>query len=143
MFASLAHNVHDVGFFRRSQSVLTVRGDDMVAALGLEAVTLLKVDVEGAELEVLRGFERTLAAHVPFVVFELLPARRDAGDDDSRVKRAAALMDLLGAHGYRFRQIGDDTLGPVQERIDPRAIARPEDANLLAVPRGRDEALPG
>ncbi|WP_404382168.1 FkbM family methyltransferase [Caenispirillum salinarum] len=140
VFASLAHDVHDAGFFRRTQSVLMTTGDSMVEALGMERVRLLKVDVEGAELEVLRGFGRTLAAHAPYVVFEMLPAAPDAGEEDRRVARARDLMALLGGMGYRFRPITDAGLDEPRETVDPRTIARPEDANLLAVPAGRDLA---
>lgn len=138
VFASLAHDVHDAGFFRRTQSVLMTTGDSMVDALGMERVRLLKVDVEGAELEVLRGFGKTLADHAPYVVFEMLPAAPDAGEDDRRVARARDLMALLGGMGYRFRPITDAGLADPCQTVDPRTIARPEDANLLAIPAGRD-----
>lgn len=138
VFASLAHDVHEAGFFRRTQSVLMTTGDSMVEALGMQNVRLLKVDVEGAELEVLRGFRKTLATHAPYLVFEMLPAAPDAGEENRRVTRARDLMALLGGLGYRFRPITDTGLDEPRETVDPRTIARPEDANLLAVPAGRD-----
>jgi FkbM family methyltransferase len=56
---------------RRVQPVPAVRIDDVLERLGLEAVDVLKMDVEGYELEVLDGLSRTLEkAPPPWVVFE-------------------------------------------------------------------------
>jgi FkbM family methyltransferase len=51
--------------------VQTQRLDDYVVAAGIERIDLLKVDVEGAELDVLRGAESLLARHRPAIVLEL------------------------------------------------------------------------
>lgn len=48
----------------------TTTVDGLVATFGLEP-TLVKVDVEGAELFVLEGMQRTLADHRPIVLLEL------------------------------------------------------------------------
>jgi FkbM family methyltransferase len=44
--------------------------DDFVARRGIGRVDLIKVDVEGFEIEVLEGAEKTLAAHEPIVILE-------------------------------------------------------------------------
>jgi FkbM family methyltransferase len=49
-------------------NVHTARLDDVAASL--PRVDLVKVDVEGAELRVLRGARETLARHRPVVIFE-------------------------------------------------------------------------
>jgi FkbM family methyltransferase len=47
------------------------RGDDYLAERGLQRVDLLKIDVEGAEMEVLKGFEAAFAAEqIDLVQFE-------------------------------------------------------------------------
>jgi FkbM family methyltransferase len=48
--------------------VRTARLDDRIAPA--ERVAFVKIDVEGAELQVLRGARRTIARHQPVIVFE-------------------------------------------------------------------------
>ena len=55
---------------------VAVRGlplDAIVKALDLRRIDLVKIDVEGAELQVLRGMKEALAKHHPEVVIELIP----------------------------------------------------------------------
>jgi FkbM family methyltransferase len=54
-------------------TVKTITVDTMVEALGLEEVSFLKVDVEGHELEVLRGAQNTLRKYRPILLVELWP----------------------------------------------------------------------
>jgi len=67
-----------------------LRGDDVL--LDEEAVDLVKIDVEGFELGVLRGLERTLERHRPIVLAEALPERIDPATGTTEV--AELLADL-------------------------------------------------
>lgn len=69
-----------------------VRGDDLL--LDEEAVDLVKVDVEGFELGVLRGLQRTLERHRPIVLAETLPAKIDPATGTTEV------AELLAGLGY-------------------------------------------
>jgi FkbM family methyltransferase len=53
--------------------VEVVRLDDLSAELSLPAANLVKIDVEGAELEVLKGMESYVKIHRPSFVVELHP----------------------------------------------------------------------
>jgi FkbM family methyltransferase len=61
------------------------------------APTLIKIDVEGAELQVLNGARATLAAHRPLVVFE-----HGLGSADHYGTRPEDVHDLLTQLGYRI-----------------------------------------
>ena len=93
--------------------VPVVTGDEMLAALGVDDVALIKIDVEGGELEVLRGFHETLEIHRPFVTIEVLPnllvstgAPLDAATKQVRADRFAAMFELLAAADYTMALIG-------------------------------------
>lgn len=55
----------------RSETVTKLTLDSLVGSRGLGSVELVKCDVEGAELQVLRGAERTLARFRPLLVVEI------------------------------------------------------------------------
>lgn len=68
-----------------------VRGDDLL--LDEAAVDLVKIDVEGFELGVLRGLQRTLERHRPIILAEALPAGIDPATGTTEV---AQLLARLG-----------------------------------------------
>lgn len=84
------------------QTIDVVRLDDMVAHLGLAKVSVIKVDVEGAELVVLRGAERTITNYRPIVLIEV-------NQDTCRAAgyHASDLLDYLSRFGYRFELINE------------------------------------
>ena len=72
--------------------VTLARGDDLL--LAEEVVDLIKIDVEGFELDVLRGLHSTLERHRPIVLAEALPSRIDPTTGTTGV------ADLLAGLGY-------------------------------------------
>ncbi len=79
----------------QSISVQTERLDDALQSGYVP--TLLKIDVEGAELQVLRGAMETLQRHRPFVLFE-----HGAGGADLYGASPLEVFDLLAAAGLRI-----------------------------------------
>lgn len=102
----------------RTELVGQVTLDSLVATGGVEVPDLVKIDVEGAELAVLRGMTAILERHQPIVLFEV---------DDAMSSKVEAqyleIQEMLSGFGYRC------------ERLDPsypnvswsviHAIARP------------------
>ena len=68
--------------------------DDLVAGERVPPPDLIKMDVEGAELAVLRGATRTLHAHRPVLLVEV----HDGGD-------WRVLAGLLAEHGYSWHGV--------------------------------------
>ena len=78
-----------------TRMVEVVRLDDFSLALELPKIDLIKIDVEGYELNVLRGAERLLKKHKPILFLEL--------DDNNLIDQgdsALALIQFLGHVGY-------------------------------------------
>jgi FkbM family methyltransferase len=74
--------------------------DDLVFNQGKRAPTFLKVDVEGNEVKVFEGAERTLAEHKPVIICELHHSLEPAVLD---------IHGMLSAHGYKCFDVQDAT----------------------------------
>jgi FkbM family methyltransferase len=71
--------------------------------IGLDEISVLKVDVEGAELEVLQSFESEIATHQPIIMIEILPAYN--AENKTRIDRQNAIQSLLKKHQYNIFRV--------------------------------------
>lgn len=71
-----------------STAVMLDTGDTSLESLGKPQVGIIKVDVEGGELEVLQGFQQTFQTQRPILICEVLPYRLgfESLDDSQRTK---------------------------------------------------------
>jgi FkbM family methyltransferase len=83
--------------FIRSENVKTVSVDSFLKAEGKAIPGLIKIDVEGIEVEIIVGMAQTLTVASPDLLIEVL----DAG-------RAERLDYELRQHGYRFYEIDEN-----------------------------------
>lgn len=88
----------------RRDRVPAIAVDDLVERFGLPTVDVVKIDVEGGELEVIAGMQRVLAGQRPYVICEMHG-------------RNAEFCDAVEAHGYRV------------VNLDGREAAREADPN--------------
>ena len=84
--------------------------DDFCAGRGL-APEVVKIDVEGAEIGVLRGARKTLARHRPLIFLSVHPR-----DIELMGENIEALSELIGSLGYDCR----DAQGRVPSRFELR-----------------------
>ena len=114
---------------RLQKSIVVDRGDAVLQRIGnAEAVSLLKIDTEGGELEVLEGFEETICKYRPVLIVEVAPGvavshtpltsrsgrcgRGGSGCSTTQFKRLRYRL-------YRIRN--GDTLEAVAGELDPGA----------------------
>lgn len=71
--ASIIKGFRPDEFYSTSNKVLIKNGDDVVSGYIENAVSLIKIDVEGAELEVIKGLINTIKNDRPFILIEVLP----------------------------------------------------------------------
>ena len=88
------------GFAQRRVQMTTI--DAEVATLHLTP-TLIKIDVEGAEWEVLKGAQATLRTAKPRLLLSLHPAALAKVDATPEL-----LLDWLVQQGYRYEELGRD-----------------------------------
>jgi len=81
--ATIISDFAEAGAPARRQAAAVFRGDDVAESVEAGEVAIIKIDTEGAELEVLRGLVDTIARHRPFIICEVLPV----GDPGSTVGR--------------------------------------------------------
>lgn len=120
----------------KSRSVImTQTGDDVLSDLEIDEVAAIKIDVEGSECSVLRGFQRTLSTIGPPIIFEVLPNIAEDGFSDLPVEvakansdRASELHSYLSSHGYRIYALaasGEDSEVLAFELNDAARLAGP------------------
>jgi len=80
-------------------TVITAPFDMVFSSLGLKPPRVIKIDVEGAELDVLRGMTQTLERDRPLILCEVLLSDPKAGREFMD-RRNAELIRLLDRHGY-------------------------------------------
>lgn len=90
--------------------VQVARLDHLWPELGMDRLDLIKIDVEGFEMEVLRGAEATLRRFKPVLFIEL-----DEQNLRENGSAPATLVAFLEGLGYRVRQAGD--LAPMPREL--------------------------
>ena len=110
MHAFARDNAAQLGF---SFEMVTQHGDSFISALGIEQVAAIKIDVEGAEWEVLQGLEQTIKQHRPFLFCEIWPLPESADPNYAvKLERRQCIFDFLQQMDYQILGVQSDaTLG--------------------------------
>lgn len=111
------------------ESVRTQRLDDIVTRLNLRGVSLMKVDVQGGEAELLLGAADALKRFRPVVIFEVDPAAARAMGVPPH-----CAWDFLSGLGYRFYRLARGTLVPLAEFP---SIPQGKFLNVISIPQER------
>jgi len=81
--------------------------DSLKNKINLDSMSILKIDVEGAELEVLTSFKKEIGEKKPIILIEILPTYNIQNTD--RLERQNKIQQLLFNYGYSiFRVIKKD-----------------------------------
>ena len=122
--------------FAQSYPVCVTQGDTIVGDMDLGPIALIKIDVEGGEIEVVKGLAQTIAVHKPAIVVEVAPYAhiKDVVRADFRRNRAKRLEMLLRGAGYQFSKINDgNKLTPVPS-LDPGSSTDYHEMDYLCTP---------
>jgi FkbM family methyltransferase len=136
--ASMIEEYRPEDFYSYYAYIPVFPGDEIIPTFKLDSISLLKVDVEGGELEVIRGFANSIKKYKPYIVFEVLPnflfATGQPLDEETRNARHQRHIKTdreIRAHGYVIFQIrpGGNLVKVDGLQADERLVM-----NHLAVP---------
>ena len=104
--ASIVEGFRPTADYRSSIKVPIIGGEYLPASLLEQKVGVLKVDVEGGELDVFRALVPVLEKDRPLIISELLPVY-DAGTEQGRFRqdRQDALLQILAGLDYRILRL--------------------------------------
>lgn len=93
------------------QYVTVMKGDDVLKEIDLkEKIGLLKIDVEGAELDVLSGLTETIKNDKPLMIVEVLPIYSTETENGKfRKQRVDGLLSLLKEQDYSLYLIAENS----------------------------------
>lgn len=139
--ASIIDNFRPDDFYDYDKYIYTVPGDEIIPNLKLQSVAMIKIDVEGAELEVIEGLESTIDIYMLFILFEVLHhylvVTSEELDEELisfREARIAKIEKILRTKRYEIFQIcGEREIRKV-EKIKPKKIGDFRTTDYLAVP---------
>ena len=105
--------------------------DGCLESLGINRVDFIKMDVEGGEIEVLKGAERLLARRPrPVIMCEVQDIRTTPWGYPARL-----IVDFLEQKGFRWFSLS------VESKLDPMGAEESFDGNYVAVPAERIDHL--
>jgi len=139
-FLGAGHSNHsliqrgDTSDVRASIPVVTL---DDVLTIDARQSHLIKIDVQGYETSVLRGYQNGLTAEGPILVFEV--ERNDDGPGLDAIYEDA--LALLIGYEYRLFWIGEDQLVEIHGTADTFLRSIPKSSNILAVASSRFAAF--
>ena len=104
--ASIISDFRESSFYSSEIETSVVRGDDFFKDQDLESIAIMKIDVEGAELEVIQGLENTIEKFSPFIICEVLPVYNENEKIGKfRKERQDRLFSFLRKYNYEFYRI--------------------------------------
>ena len=126
-------------------------GDEVMRQLHLDAIAIIKIDVEGSELMILRGLESTIQRTRPALIFEVLPnfvgierTMIDRSLAERNKRRAKEVFKFLNRLSYGIHQI--DARGDIRSiqsfELDDREAYVGSDYLALPLEFGSESLTP-
>jgi FkbM family methyltransferase len=127
------HEEH-CGAMKTTREARVGTADDFCAANGIDRIDLVKIDVDGHEAAVIRGFRESLRRFLPDILIEIAPFIHDANG-------ASELDEIVGFFaglGYAFLEADSGRPVPAEARLIRQRIKPGASINaLLRHPRAK------
>ena len=146
--ASIVEGFRPDGFYSYSKYIYAARGDDVIEGLDIESIALIKIDVEGAELEVIRGLTKVIGSYRPFLLFEVLhhylaltKEQLDRETIQFREARVREMEGIIRDNSYQIYQIDGNISVNKIEKIEPKVVDDLSSTDFIAVPNECESAF--
>ena len=83
----------------RKELVPLLKVESITHQINFNDMSILKIDVEGAEIEVIKSFKTEIKKNYPFILMEILPVYSEL-ENPERLQRQSSLEDIL--HELRY-----------------------------------------
>ena len=129
---SKRHSVHQ-GVLRSVDGAKEMTLDDYISVNNIISLDLIKLDVDGNELDVLSGAGNVLKKMKPVIIMELAPEQYDNQSDFIKV------VEMLTSFGYKYYSLNEK----IQYPSDPYALIKniPKNGSINVVARAVNNRL--
>ena len=127
-------SVEDIKQFSvKTVTVPATTVDEVVKELKIEKVDFIKIDVEGAEIKVLRGAKGTIKKYMPIIQYEYSTTIERL----AKSRYSHESFEFLKKHGYAQYEIAEESI--LVRLREPGDIPG---SNILCFPKGRTLKVP-
>lgn len=130
--ASLVNDNQNPSHQAYSSSIVTVKGDTFIEMLGVKEISVIKIDVEGAELFVLNGLLNTIEKLRPFFYIEIWA---NDNEDVNTAERITKIYELITSRNYTILGVNSNskleafnTADDLYVQYDPNYIFVPNES---------------
>ncbi len=121
------------------QHVALMHGDEIIKGQHLNDISILKIDVEGAEIEVLQGLQETIKKYRPIILLEILPVYSlEKFTGKYRYNRQQLLLEFLFSLQYQMYLIKENNVS-LKEQTKIEVHGDMKQTNYLFVPREKKD----
>ena len=96
----------EVGNNKDTNTVKLITFEEIWSKLSWDTIDLIKIDVEGAELSVLKGMEKIIKKYHPHLIIEIHPDRLEKYFNST----AMEVYEFLKEHSYKLTPVDKKTL---------------------------------
>lgn len=116
--ATLIKNLRPQSAGHASRVIAVGTYDELAPDVDAGPVGFVKIDVEGHEMEALRGMAGTFSRDRPVALVEVLP-RVGGTTPEETAQRRSLLQELVASWGYVIRHVEPLAAAPAEVRIEP------------------------
>ena len=91
------------------RKVIFENGDKLLKNLKVKDISVIKIDVEGAEIKVLKGLKESINNKRPFIIFEMIPFSRRSISEENFLYECNNLIENLKVNNMEIFSIRGST----------------------------------